>query len=149
MVYDLIALRNHPASAAITAKDPLPISTSKLIDQWGRLRRLVYADNPEQLSTIAALLIELREVADDRHAIVHSFWPYGAFKGDKTIELRTVKPQRGNPDILEFRTYTVSVEMLDGVNKRMIKIYHRLLVGHINLSADGHIPKLSTIDTDD
>lgn len=131
VVSDLLAMRHHPKAAKV-AKEPIQVATNRLIGQWRRTRCAIFADQPAHLSKVEELATELRETADGRHVLVHSFWPYGTSSPDEPVKLRSIKPQRADPSILEIKSYPIDPEKLDALNERLIRLYHRLLPMTVN-----------------
>jgi hypothetical protein len=133
LIYDLMTLRNLAMNAAYVAKEPFPVSTGKVIKQWSRLQRAFSANDPQRLEKMTKLADELHEVSDDRNVLVHYFWPYGASDPSKPIKLQSVKPKRGDNNILQFTSVEITVEKLDSVNERLVRLYHRIMMETMNL----------------
>lgn len=132
LVFDLLSLRKLPDNAAYVAKERFPLSSGNLIRQWSRLQRRFSDADPARLEKLRKLADELREVAEDRNVLVHYFWPYGS-SDPTTLQLQTIKPQKGNEEVLEIRSAEITIQKLDSVNERMVRLYHALMVESLNL----------------
>jgi hypothetical protein len=133
LVHDLITLRQHPMNAAFVAKELFPVQTGRVIQQWAKLQRRYYATNQVRIEKLEKLIEELSDGADERNILVHYFWPYGAVEGDETITLQSIKPKKGQNDMLEIKQAVISVEKLDELNERLVRLYHHVMADQFNL----------------
>jgi hypothetical protein len=131
LVHDLITLRQLPVNAEIATKELFPVQTGRLIDQWARLQRRYYSDDQARLQTLAKLVPDLTDAAEDRNILVHYFWPYGA-EGQETITLQSIKPKKGQNSVLEIKQAEISVAKLDELNERLVRLYHRVMADGFN-----------------
>lgn len=147
MVHDLISLRNHFPDYA--AKAPFPVQTGNIIRQWSRLQRDFSKGDTERTDKFNELADELWDVSEDRNVLVHYFWPYGGTEGKSEITLKSIKPQKGNNSTLMFRAVEISVEKLNSVNERLMRLYHTIMAGSMNLIlAMNRIHEPPTVDKD-
>lgn len=136
LVYDLLASRQHPAARPIAEKQQFPVSTSRVIAQWARCRRAIFAGNPGELRRVENTRQRLADAAKDRHALVHGFWPYGGDPADPTtLRLQMIKPKKGETGMMEVHQRTITIDSLDDFNERLIHLYHTVMADAFNLIA--------------
>ena len=125
MVDDLPWLREFPVNSKDAAQEAFPTQTRRAIRHWGKLLRNAYAGDVEKLAKVEAITDEAFALLDLRNFIIHSFWPYAQNKPDE-ISLFTITPKPGYPSKLVRRSRTFTVEELDDINNRMMRLYHRV-----------------------
>jgi hypothetical protein len=133
LVGDLMLLRQHPKFLHVAQKERFPIATKRIIEQWGRGRRIVCADDALDLKRLDRALFALRECANERNDLVHGFWPYGAEPDAKTLRLEIAKPSQNDAGDIEIRHVEIDAERLDKLNERIIDLYHGVLMMSVNL----------------
>jgi hypothetical protein len=132
LVHELLSLRGE--FAEFSAKESFPVQTGNIVKQWGQLQRKHFAENQERLQIIETLLIEMRELSEDRNILAHYFWPYGASPNPSELTLQTMKPKRGDNSVLEIKQATITVPKLDEINERLMGLYHRVMADAVTLS---------------
>lgn len=131
LVHELLTLRKmHPA---FSAKEPFPVQTGNIIRQWGKLQRKFFAKDSKRLEKVEGLLCEMRELSEDRNILAHYFWPYGGTQSQSELTLQTIKPQKGNNAVLEIKTAVIDIEKLDGINERLMRLYHTVMADAVSL----------------
>lgn len=129
LVQDLITLRQLPMNAELAAKEPFPSSTNATIKQWHRLQNATWPEE-KTLREVTSMVPELRDLAEERHIIVHSFWPWGS-DDPETVRIQRVRPAKGGN--IAITQYELNVETMDAVNERLCSMYHRNLALSMNL----------------
>lgn len=133
MVSDLRWLRSLDVNTTIAAKESFPPGTKRAIKHWTRLMRNFHADDTEKLAQIVAIQDEALDVWSHRNAIAHSFWPYGQVQKDE-IQLQSIKRKLDDPMNAEIIEYRATVQSLNEINNRAMRLYHRTMALSFNSS---------------
>ena len=124
---DLIALQHHPDVKASGLCDSLQIATKRLINQWTQAAIKAGLVNEGDIRAIAE---QLRDTAEDRHVVVHSFRDYPSPENPDPAKVSVIKPQKGGG--LIFAQYDLNPEKLNEIYTTCYSLYHRLLPFSLN-----------------
>ena len=129
MFTDLLALQHHPAVRATGLCDTLQIATKRLIKQWTAATLLAETD-ASLLAEVPKLAKEARELADERHILVHGFWDYPSPDQSIASKITVIKPSKGGG--ISFQQYSTDLDDLIATYNRCISLYHRVMAIGMN-----------------
>jgi hypothetical protein len=121
---ELTQLRQHPAVEAAGVCDHVQIATKRMLAQWRKAAIIAAGADDELVSEIETLTADLRDLAEDRHLLVHSFWPYPTETAAEEVTLTILKPQG---DGYLFLQTPVNLAKLTEAHQHAVALYHRVL----------------------
>lgn len=131
MFHDLLALQHDDGVKLSGACDPLPTGTKALIGAWVKATRIIETEEKwhRELEQVA---VELRELAEERHVLVHGFWDYPDPAHSNRSKITVIKPAKGNRSQLQFSQYRTDTAELHELETRFRRLYHRILPFSLN-----------------
>lgn len=124
----LLCIHNLPETAPFREKE-LPIAWTKRSKYWRKAFNSIPRLAPFKRSAIT-FIDDVMEAVEDRHVLTHSNWDeMKIVDGQLKARARSMKPRKGDAEILEFRSYDVTLDTLaaiastaDALNTRLVPL---------------------------